>query len=220
MRDKLIAIIIGAFFGILAGNLLIKYSPPKTIEIIKEVAVEIQVPTAQEGVIVSLTMADMYEDLSTRYPHISASNKALIMEAIAKISDKHQLNPLIVYSLIAVESSFRWWIEHPLVSVQDSNGKSVKTKAIGLGGIVYEIWGKELVEAKIIESKSDLYSIDKNIYSIGYIYSKLKAMQLHPKANNPIESGLIRYFGGGYRSYFDKIDSNIASMFSNKLYGE
>ena len=189
---------------------------PEIIEVVKE----IEVPTKEEGTIIAITIEDMYKDLTTRYPHISPENRNLVMESIAKSADKYAVSPLVLYSLIAVESSFRWWIEHPQVSVQSSEGKPVKTRAIGLGGVVFEIWGDKLKEANVIATKSDLFLIDKNIAASAFIYSYLKSKPLHPKANNPIESGLIRYFGGGYRSYFDKIDAEIASMFKNKLYGE
>jgi hypothetical protein len=188
---------------------------PTTVEVIKEV----KVPTEPKGVIVTVTIEDLYNDLSSRHSHISTTNKQLLMEAIAKSADKYNISPLVLYSLIAVESSFRWWIEHPTVTVQDSaTKKPVKTRAIGLGGVVYEIWGQELKSKKIIETKADLFSISHNIESIAYIYSKLKSQPLHPKASNQIESGLIRYFGGGYVSYFNKIDKEIARIIKGKVY--
>jgi hypothetical protein len=194
----------------------IRYNPtPTTVEVIKEV----KVPTEPKGVIVTVTIEDLYNDLGSRYSHISTTNKQLLMEAIAKSADKYNISPLVLYSLIAVESSFRWWIEHPTVTVQDSaTKKPVKTRAIGLGGVVYEIWGQELKSKKIIETKADLFSISHNIESIAYIYSKLKSQPLHPKASNQIESGLIRYFGGGYVSYFNKIDKEIARIIKGKVY--
>lgn len=171
-----------------------------------------------EGVITSLTVKDLYTHLATKYPHISSVDRDTIMIAIAKASDKHQLSPLVLFSLLSVESSFRWWIDHDLVTVENWEGHKVKTRAIGLGGVVYEIWGKKLKDAGIIETKSDLYTIDRNIASAAFIYSHLKSLPLHPKATNPIESGLIRYFGGGYRSYFNKIDAQIALLLKSKVY--
>lgn len=185
----------------------------------KEIIKEIKVPVEPKGTIASLTMEDLYNDLKNRYPHISSKHRQEIMESIAKTADQYSISPLVLYSLIAVESSFRWWIKHPQVQVKSTEtGKTVKTNAIGLGGIIYEIWGKELAKKGIIETKSDLYTIDKNIQSIGYVYSKLKSLKLHPKASNSIESGLIRYFGGGYKSYFNKINSEIVNLLNGKVY--
>lgn len=204
--------------GLIAYNIFHSINPKpviKTVEVIKEV----KVPTEPKGVIVTVTIEDLYNDLSSRYSHISTTNKQLLMESIAKSADKYNISPLVLYSLIAVESSFRWWIEHPKVTVQDTTTKKpVKTRAIGLGGVVYEIWGQELKSQSIIETKADLFSISHNIESIAYIYSKLKSQPLHPKASNQIESGLIRYFGGGYKSYFDKIDKEIARIIKGKVY--
>lgn len=220
MNTNRLPLVLGAVAGISAflAIQLYKYTIPLPEPITKEVVREVKVPTTPKGVIVNLTIKDLYNDLSTRYSHISSTHRHEIMEAIAYVSDKHNISPLVIYCLISVESSFRWWIQHPLATVQDYNKKKVKTRAVGLGGVIYEIWGKELVSNKVIETKSDLYTIKGNIHSIGYIYSKLKAMPLHPKAKNSIESGLIRYFGGGYKSYFNKIDKEIAQLLKLKVY--
>lgn len=206
-------LIIGSF---LFGTYHTAQPIAEPITITKEIEViKIKEP---KGTIVSLTIEDLYHNLATNYNHISKENRTLLLTSIAKAADKYKISPIVLYCLISVESSFRWWIDHPLVTVKSSEGKKVKTRAIGLGGIVYEIWGKELAQKGILETKSDLYSIEQNVNSIAYVYSKLKAMKLHPKANNAIESGLIRYFGGGYRSYFDKIDKEIAKLLKRKIY--
>lgn len=213
LRHKLI-LSIGAF---VLGILLTLYIIPTNTPTIKEVVVEKIVEP--KGTILSLTIEDMYNNLSKNYPHISEANRHLLIDSIIKTSNKYSISPLVLYSLIAVESSFRWWITHPTVKVQDSKTKkTISTRAIGLGGVVFEIWGQELKSQKIIETKADLYSISHNIKAIAYIYSKLKAMPLHPKAKNQIESGLIRYFGGGYRSYFDKIDKEVVKLLKEKVY--
>ena len=214
-KQTIVALVLGCM---LIANMIMFFDKEKCepVEVIVEVPVEVEV----KDYIVALTMEDMYNDLANRYPHISQENRDNIVLSIAKTADKYNISPLVIYTLIAVESSFRWWILHPQVTVQDYEGNSVKTRAIGLGGVVYEIWGVRLKEAGIIATKADLFQIEHNIDAIGFIYSTLKAKPLHPKANNAIESGLIRYFGGGYRSYFDKIDTEIVNMFRNKLYGE
>lgn len=212
-KEVIFALLLGCM---LIANTIMFFDRPKCepTEVIVEVPVEVS------DHIMELTVEDMYNDLLARYPHISKESRDNIILSIAKAADKYEVNPLVLYSIIAVESSFRWWILHPQVTVQDYEGNSVKTRAIGLGGVVYEIWGHRLKEAGIITTKADLFQIEHNIDAIGFIYSTLKAKPLHPKANNSIESGLIRYFGGGYRSYFDKIDTEIVNMFRNKLYGE
>lgn len=216
ITTALVLVVLSALFGAFAHKRYTTGPVTPSLTIVEGIK---EVPVASEGIIIALTMEDMYIDLSTRYRHISKDNRDLIMESIAKAADTHSISPLVLYSLFAVESSFRWWIEHPLVTVNGSDNKPTKARAIGLGGVVFEIWGDKLKEAGVISTKSDLFLIDKNIAASAFIYSYLKSKPLHPKANNQIESGLIRYFGGGYRSYFEKIDAEIASMFRNKLYG-
>ena len=66
-----------------------------------------------------------------------------LINAIKNTAHKYNIEPLILYSICATESSFRWWLTHTKIHVKDWKGNFVDTHAIGLGGIVYEIWNKD-----------------------------------------------------------------------------
>lgn len=171
-----------------------------------------------KNILTLLTFDDLINNLSANYKHISTSNGAIILTTLRDVSKEHKINPIILYFLIHAESSFRWWIKHDLVTVKNEQGKKVKTRAIGLGGVIYEVWGSKLKSANIIETKADLYNITNNIRATAWIYAHERAKALHPKATNPEMSAMLRYFGGSYPSYFKRIDDKIIEFFRDKVY--
>jgi len=167
--------------------------------------------------LIQFTKADIMKDIIIHYNGISNRVKKVIIETILEESIKYDINPLILYSLIHTESSMRYWIEHkPTFVVIDK--KKIKIKAVGLGGVVYEWWGEKLKKAKILSVRSDLFDPAINIRATAFVYNELFKMKKHPKATTQDESAMIRYFGGGYKSYFKKIDDKIASLIGNKMY--
>ena len=170
--------------------------------------------------LLSFTLEDLEADLARNYSYISPKQRLSILEAILTTSEQYHIDPLILYSICVVESSFRWWLVHEKVSVLDQNNKRVDTHAIGLGGIIYEIWADKLKAANIVQTRSDLYIPENNIKAIGLIYSEYRSLPLKPGSTHPNQSALIRYFGGNYQSYFKKIDDVIVQLFREKFYAK
>ena len=169
----------------------------------------IEVPITTPGQLVAITIDDLYNDLAT-YDHLSNAHRTAIITTIVEVSHKYDINPIIVYSLIHVESTFRWWLIHGTDKDKD--------RACGLGGIRYGIWGDQLKSEGIIETKSDLYLIEPNIRAIGYVYNHNRQLELKSGSSHSDMSALIRYFGGNYKEYFKRIDDKIISIFHSKLY--
>ena len=63
-----------------------------------------------------------------------------------------------------------------------------------------------------------MFDPETNIRATVFVYNELYKMKKHPKASTQDESAMIRYFGGGYKSYFVKIDRKIAGLIRAKLY--
>lgn len=168
-----------------------------------------EVHVTPPGQIVAITIDDLYNDLAT-YDHLSSAHRTAILTTIAEVSRKYDINPIILYSLIHVESTFRWWLIH--------GSDKDKDRACGLGGIRYGIWGDQLKFEGIIETKSDLYLIEPNIRAIGYVYNHNRQLELKSGSSHSDMSALIRYFGGNYKEYFKRIDDKIISIFHSKLY--
>jgi len=167
--------------------------------------------------LVYVSKIELLEDLQRNYPDTSMKTKLLILETIISESEKYGMNPLILYSMCYVESSFRHWIEHDVATIQ-KNGKPVKIRAVGLTGIVYEYWGDKLRDAGILETRGDLFDPVTNIRASAFVYNEFYHMEMHKSAKYKDESALLRYFGGDYISYLNRIDAKIATFVRPNLY--
>ena len=160
---------------------------------------------------------ELLNDLMTHYPDVSTKTKITILETIISEAEKYNMNPLILFSIAYTESSFRHWLEHSETTIQ-KNGKPQKIKAVGLMGTVWEWHGEELKDAGIAETRGDLFDPVINIKAGAYIYNKFYHMEMHKSAKYKDESALLRYFGGDYISYVQKIDAKIAQFVRPALY--
>ena len=64
-----------------------------------------------------------------------------ITSIVEREARKHNLNPRLVYNLIEAESSGRVKAKHPLIRIR-VKGKLIKTRAVGLLGVVKEFHWK------------------------------------------------------------------------------
>jgi hypothetical protein len=164
--------------------------------------------------LVTLTEDDLRNDLD-KYSYISKRVKEDILEAIVDSAEEFGVSPIILYGILQTESSMRPWIQHSEVTIIKDK-VSIKVRAIGLGGIVWEWWGNDLISAGIAEVKSDLYDPAVNVRAVAYIFSLMKEMPLKGTAKNARESALLRYFGGNYPSYITKVYTNIGQIVIKK----
>lgn len=160
---------------------------------------------------------DLIEDMKRNYPNISIKTKAEIIKAILDESKRYDINPLILYSICHVESSFQHWIEHSSTTIE-IEGKKRIVRAVGLGGIIWEWWGTQLKDAGIAEVRSDLFNPVTNIKATAYIYNEHYKMPKLKGADTHSESALLRHFGGNFPTYFQKIDTKIAEFVKPNLY--
>ena len=167
--------------------------------------------------LVYVSKEDLLNDLVKNYPEVSMRTKILILETILSEAEKYGMNPLILYSVIYVESSFRHWLEHEPTTI-DMNGKKVKIRAVGLSGVVWEWWGSKLKDAGVAETRGDLFDPVTNIKAGAFVYNQMYKMEMHKSAQYKDESALLRYFGGDYISYVQKIDAKIATFTRPNLY--
>ena len=167
--------------------------------------------------IITISKDTLIKDIKN-YKNISSANKALILQSIYKYSKKYNINPLIIYAVLATESSFRFWIKHGLVTIIVKD-KKIKTRAIGIGAIIYEWWGPELIKNHIIETKSDLYNIPNNIEATCYILSKNMEKPILKGLKTKQESAFLRYFGGSKATwYVDRVNKVLANLLKTELY--
>ena len=165
------------------------------------------------------------------YDHLSSHMRSLILNEIFTVSKKYDMNPIIYYALIHRESGMRAWMKHadvvvPVVTDNSGTTVPVKTNAIGLGGVIWEIWKTKLIKAGIAETKADLYDPVVNIRALGLILDHYSKQDLLPGVKSKDKSAIIRYYGVLYNKgtntlnteYFDKIDYFIGNMVESELY--
>ena len=151
------------------------------------------------------------------YSKLSSVNQKIIIDTVLSESAKFNINPIILYSLLHVESSMRFWVEHNSIKVK-INEKMISVRAVGLGGVVWEWWGDKLKKAKIAEVRSDLFNPEVNIKAAAFILNEYSKMKMLKGTKSKDESMLRRYFGGNFKSYSERIDKKVMSIVRPNLY--
>jgi len=156
------------------------------------------------------------ENLKT-YKKLTAKNRKIILDTVISEATKYNINPIILYSLLHVESSMRFWIQHTPIKIT-INKRPRTVMAVGLGGVVWEWWGKQLINAKIAEVRSDLFDPEINIKATAFILNEFSKRKMLKGTKSKDESMLRRYFGGNFKSYSDKIDKKMMMIIRPNIY--
>lgn len=167
--------------------------------------------------ILTVSYMDMRDYLFDHYPNISTNQKNVIYDEVIRASNEFNINPVWLFAILDNESDYRSWIKHSTVYVE-VHGKRVKTNAIGMGGVIYEIWEEPLKRNKIIETKSDLYDTRCNIRATAYIFSHYLTRPKLKQCRTVSESALLRYYGVKYNGkkldkfYYKKINTFLGDV--------
>ena len=100
-------------------------------------------------------LALVEDDLKT-YNHLSSNARQEILDSLYGAYKRFKVPIGLMHAVTRTESEYRFWITHPNVNVK-IHGKRVKTNAVGMGGIIWEIWGDTLKHFNVAYNKSDLY---------------------------------------------------------------
>jgi len=210
------------YIAILASIFVLGYSVAyyNTKVLVKTIKVPVKVPVKQviyktkKGVILNITYENLAQDLITNYNFLSKTQQVQILSAIKKASEKYSINPLVIYSLISVESSFRFWIKSPTRLVKGYDGKRHYDNARGLMSIMPSIWMESLRKNNVITKASALYQIQPNIMAGSFILK-----ELIKKNNGNAIKALEAYFGkSAYaKIYQHKIRAKIGSLFEKEI---
>jgi hypothetical protein len=181
--------------------------------------------------IINYNDSDFAYFIIRNYKNLSNKSKERIYNSLIKYSKKYNINELLLLSILHTESNLRFWIKHDLVSVNvplDENWtkvKRIKTNAIGLGGVIWQIWKYDLMKNKIAFVESDLYDIDTNINAVAYIIDKYRTKPVLEKNMSKTESAVLRYYGivkdkNGKisKQYLQKIKTFIGTILLEKTF--
>jgi len=152
-----------------------------------------------------------------QYKKLSPDIQSIIIDNVIAEATKYNINPIILYSLLDVESSMRFHIQHQKTSIK-IKGKQVVIRAVGLGGVVWEWWDEELQKANIAKTRTDLFLPGNNIKAVAFILNEMYKKPLLNGCKSKDESMLRRYFGGNFKSYSDKINLKVMSIVKPNLY--
>lgn len=207
-------IIISTLLGIIMGLSIFEFyqTTDKKRNVINPQKEQVVKPS-----LIELYREDLQKDLFNNYPDVSSRVKNNILNTVFEESEKYNINPLILYSICYVESTFRHWKEHNTINIIKDN-KKVKIRAVGTTGVVWEWWGDSLRKVNIAETRGDLFNPQISIRAGAFVFNELRKREMHKLAKTKDESALLRYFGGSYISYVQKIDAKIASLVRPKLY--
>lgn len=194
---------------------LVKFITTKDVEIQKlqkDFQKQKALNTEDSGVLFTVTKLDIMEDM-VQYTQLSDKQKKIITETLFEESEKYGINPLVLYSLIHAESSFRFWIEHSQVTIAGQ-----KMKAVGLGGVMWYWHSEKLTKAGIASNRSELFDPVTNIRATAFIFDGYMKQPMHKDATNLHHSAMLRYFGGSYKSYIQSIEKKMMTVLGRKIY--
>lgn len=134
------------------------------------------------------TVADQYDVYN------SQATKKFIADKIVEYSEKYDIDPMLVLSLLYSESSLNTEIrqQHPDV--------------IGMAGINYKVWGDILTKEGIIYSKMDLKNIEVAIHSLCFVVNSMR----RNKSDSAFQS-IWSYKGRGYDKVLGKTGKSVAT---------
>lgn len=163
------------------------------------------------------------EEHIRQYTYLSSRVQKLIVDTVIEEAIRYNINPIVLYSLVNIESNFKYWITHSNVVIPIKE-KKVCTNAIGACGIIWELWGDRLIESSIAETQADLYDPVINIKASAFVLSEYMKQPLLQTTKSSEESAMLRYYGVTYtgkslnKDYLDKIETFMGGLLKDAVY--
>jgi hypothetical protein len=209
-NSSTIKVVLGVFFGILA--IVVGSHITQVVLESKEQREEHSKIDPKRQTELGVVKLDLGE-----YEYLSDEVRGIILNSIDSASSRYKVPVMLLHAVLRIESEYKFWVVHPKVSVRvklDSvKYGRVETNALGLGGVIWEIWGKELKSSGIANSKGDLLLPDKNIFAtafiLRYLINKNSSKANH---NNAIPLLISEYYGAfdsGYESKMVRFTSDL-----------
>jgi len=151
------------------------------------------------------------------YSNLSTATKDEITNAIGEASNRYKLPPALLHAIFQIESDYRFNVDHPTVKIK-INDKLTTVNCRGLGGILWEVWRKELQTEGIAETSSDLYYPKNNVMATGYILRSIINQELSKSSNDWIVRRVItRYYGATSPQYEQKMRLVTSNLWLKRI---
>ena len=141
---------------------------------------------------------------------LSENLSNVIIDKIEEASKKYKIPVMLLHAIFRIESDYKFWIEHDIITV-----KAQKTRAVGLGGIVWEYWADSLTHKNIAKTKSDLFLPQVNIEATAYILRVIVNSYNDKKIN--IREIIKRYYGVDDNVYYEKMLNVTSDLFIKRI---
>jgi len=179
------------------------YLKPGASKVIKEKKIKNNIKTID-----SLYSAETWiilNDLQT-YNKLSENVIKDLVKSMYEASKTFDIPIGLLHAIFRVESEYNFWVEHKLIKIT-INKKRITTKAVGLGGIVWEFWSDSLKTHHIAFKRSDLFIIKNNINATAAILRWItNSLLISPNNKNDLINKIIKRYYGAYSSdYFKKM---------------
>lgn len=160
---------------------------------------------------IKIDTAIVREDLIT-YGTFSKKYIDKIIERFLYVEDKYKIPIGLMHAIIRIESDYRWWLEHDIIFVNKQ-----QARAVGLGGIVWEYWKKDLIRENIIEKRSDLFFVENNIEAIAFILRKFVNEEKSISEDSIIDRLITKYYGAFSQEYKNKLTICLSDLWLKRI---
>ena len=146
----------------------------------------------------------------------SPSIRKEILDAIDKSAQEYSIPHILLHGIFRTESSYRWEIEHPQVN----HRKLGKVRAVGLGGILWEVWGDSLIAHGIAYERKDLFDKKTNIMATGYVLRTETNYVLKNVTSDPrriVREVIRRYYGVYSKLYENKLKEATSDLWMQRI---
>ncbi len=223
--DKIGITLLGLFgLSIIYVNYYWVKEHPKTITQTKT-AIKYKPAITTTGTLIDIQKEQVSNYVLNHYKGTSKRIKRQILKQIYISAKQYNINPIVLVGISHVESSFRPYIKHAMVSVTVpldlhwKKSKKIKTQAIGLNGVVYEIWIFHLLENNILETKSDLFDPVISVKATAFILDYYRKQPIVKGASSHMESAVQRYYGVTKNNYYlNKFNNFTGNLIKQVLY--
>lgn len=197
---------VGAMLGGILSILIFHFFSPRiysTINNLKNVVSDIPTTVFIENPPYELSL--VADDINM-YDYLSPGVRQEILDSLYGAYKRFKVPIGLMHAVTRTESEYRFWIKHPDV-VTKINGKMVATNALGMGGVIWEIWGDTLKYFGVAYNKSDLFLPGVGITAQACVLSLVtdEVMRENTSVANIVARIQTKYYGAYAKEYMARM---------------